>query len=80
MGTFAETIVDYVYRLPTKEKNLPFPVSDCRKQTEVSSFRLQQTNGNGRFPCGIPETWRYEVQENPILNLRGEDFDGNVSF
>jgi hypothetical protein len=51
MGTFAETaIVDYVYRLPTKEnkfrfvpfaettRSLPFPLSICSKQTEVAIF------------------------------------------
>jgi hypothetical protein len=32
----AETVtLITVYRLPTKEKNLPFPFSVCRKQKEV---------------------------------------------
>jgi hypothetical protein len=40
MGTFAETaIVDY---------SLSF--ADQRKQTSVFNFRLQQTEGNLRFP------------------------------
>jgi hypothetical protein len=45
MGMFAEiAIIDYRYRLPTKENKLSF-----------LGFRLQKTNGSPRFPL-IPST------------------------
>jgi hypothetical protein len=54
MSTFAEkAIVDYRYRLLTKENKLPFSVSVsvCGKHAEICRFRfpLAQTKGNAVF-------------------------------
>jgi hypothetical protein len=52
MSTFAErAIVDYRYRLLTKENKLPFSVSVGSKQTEICRFHfpLAQTKGNASF-------------------------------
>jgi hypothetical protein len=66
MGTFAETsIVDYLYRVLTKENKHPFPFAENQRKLAVFVFSYQETNGSCRFSIlsvsirRTPEMWRH---------------------
>jgi hypothetical protein len=62
MGTFAETAI-VVYRLSIKEKQLPFSVSVCSKQTEVYRLRFLLAAKKRKLPFSV------EFRKNGVMNM-----------